>query len=108
MEWSGGNTFRIYVQEDEGNLREIFSTTIPIHLPGVSGLPGGGHAPIAVLNEKADGYYVLVMSPNSNIMRYDAESGKYDFAPPLNELGKAADFIDYEYLTHTLGEYSEI
>lgn len=99
---SGGNTFRIYVQEDEGNLREIFSTTIPIHLPGVSGLPGG-HAPIAVLNEKADGYYVLVMSPNSNIMRYDAESGKYDFAPPLNELGKAADFIDYKYLTHTLG-----
>lgn len=97
---SGGNTFRIYVQEEERTLREIFSITTPIHLPDVSGLPGG-HAPIAVLNEKVDGYYVLVMSPNSTIMRYDADSGEYHSAPPLSELGKAADFIDYEYLTHT-------
>ncbi len=96
---SGGNTFRIYVQEEEETLREVFSVTMRMHLPDVSGLPGG-HAPIAVLNEKVDGYYVLVTSPNSNIMRYDADSGEYHFAPPLSELGTAVDFIDYESLTH--------
>ncbi|MBD5530632.1 MAG: hypothetical protein HDQ98_00305 [Lachnospiraceae bacterium] len=94
---SAGDELEIYVQEEEGTLRKIFGLTIPLHLPEISGLPGG-HAPIAVLNEKVNGYYVLVLPENCDIVKYDADRECYDFEFLISDLGKAADFIDYESL----------
>ena len=78
---SGGNTFRIYVQEEEGTLRKIFSVTTRIH--NVSELPGG-HAPIAVLSERINDYYMLVLPgnrilPGSRILKYDSDSDCYQY-----------------------------
>lgn len=69
---SGGNSVRIYVQEEGGTLKQVLSITSRLH-------QGDGiHARFTVLNEKTDGYYAIVL-PSNRILRYDSDTDWYEF-----------------------------
>ena len=72
---SGGNTVMIYTQEESRSLRKILDITVRLDEPD---LPDG-HAPIAVLDEKTDGYYAIVLPGSNRILRYDKERDWYEF-----------------------------
>lgn len=75
--WSGtaGNSVRIYVQEEEGSLKQVFHVTARVsetYMPN-------GHAPVTILNEKADGYYAFVLPWTKNrVWSYNKEKEWYD------------------------------
>ena len=73
---SGGNYVCIYVQENDGLLKEVFSITMRLHEYAWS----NEHSPIAILDEKDDGYYAFVAVGTNRIHRYDKEEGRYVFA----------------------------
>lgn len=76
--WSGsaGNQVEIYIQEEDSSLRRVLHITIRIH----NSDDADGHAPFAVLNETANGYYAIVLPWSSRILRYDKEKDWYVFS----------------------------
>lgn len=70
---SGGSSVQIYVQENNGSLRNVLSIHARLH-----NYPDGSHARFTVLNEKEDGYYAIVL-PSNRILRYDGNTSKYKF-----------------------------
>ena len=76
--WSGtgGNHVAIYIQESNGLLNEVFSITMRLHEYAWS----NEHSPIAILDEKDDGYYAFVAVGTNRIHRYNKEKGRYVFA----------------------------
>ncbi|MDE5866307.1 MAG: hypothetical protein K2H31_06890, partial [Lachnospiraceae bacterium] len=75
--WSGtgGNHVAIYIQESNGLLSEVFSITMRLHEYAWP----NEHSPMAILDEKNDGYYAFVLVGNSHIVRYNKERGRYVF-----------------------------
>lgn len=69
---SGGNSVRIYMQEESGTLRLALSITARLHEDGI-------HARFTILNEKTDGYYAIVLPGSNRILRYDSDTGWYEF-----------------------------
>lgn len=68
---SHGNPIEIYVQED-GALRKVFDVVDCVH-------GAKEHAPIAVLAERTDGFYAIVLPyAKSNIWIYNGETGMYE------------------------------
>ncbi len=70
---SGGNSVRIYIQEEGGTLKKVRSITVPLHEYD------GTHARFTILNEKTDGYYAIVLPGSNRILRYDSDTGRYEF-----------------------------
>ena len=56
--WSGsrGNSSMIYISEEDGSVKQVFSVTARIF----DNYESKEYAPVAVLNEKVDGYYSIV------------------------------------------------
>lgn len=74
-EGSGGNHVSIYIQESDGSLSRVFSITMRLN---ESAWPNE-HAPMAILNEKDDGYYAFVLVGTNQIMRYHEGKNRYEF-----------------------------
>lgn len=75
--WGGvsGNSLMIYVQEEDGVLKQVFSVSAQNHQQDGA----NGHAPVVVLNERTEGYYALVLPWTQNrVWSYDREQGRYD------------------------------
>ena len=72
---SGGNVVRIYIRENEESLRKILDLNVRLHEPNYP----NQHAPIAILNEKSDGYYAIVLPESNHILRYDKDTEWYEF-----------------------------
>ena len=72
---SGGNSVVIYVQTSRGSLRRVFTVTMRLHDEYLL----NAHAPVAVLDEKTDGFYAIVLPGSNRIIRYDKETGGYEF-----------------------------
>ena len=72
---SAGNMVRIYIQEADGRLSEALSITMRL----INSDNPTGHEAFTVLNEKTDGYYAIVTIFYNRILRYDRETGKYEF-----------------------------
>lgn len=72
---SGGNNVDIYVQTSRGSLRRVFIVTMRLHDENLI----NAHAPVAVLDEKTDGFYAIVLPGSNRIIRYDKETGYYEF-----------------------------
>lgn len=78
MAWSGsaGITVRIYVQEDDGCLRKVFGVSSRVN---DSCSEDNYYAPVAILDEKTDGYYAFVLPWTENrVWRYDKEEDWYE------------------------------
>jgi len=75
--WQGqaGNNVDIYVQRKNGTLRRVFSVTMRLNLDNLL----NAHAPVAVLDEKTDGFYAIVLPGSNRILRYDKETCWYEF-----------------------------
>lgn len=69
---SGGNTVEIWIQE-EGGVRKVLDITTRLH----NSL--SDHGMLTVLDEKTGGYYAIVLPESNYILRYDEETGQYDF-----------------------------
>ena len=65
----------IYVQTSRGSLRRVFTVTMRLHDENLL----NAHAPVVVLDEKTDGFYAIVLPGSNRIMRYDKETGYYEF-----------------------------
>ena len=72
---SGGNVVRIYIRENEESLRKILDLNVRLHETNYP----NQHAPIAILNEKSDGYYAIVLPESNYILRYDKDTDWYEF-----------------------------
>lgn len=72
---SGGNHVDIYIQESDGSLNEVFSVTMRLYETAWS----NEHSPMAILDEKDDGYYAFVLVGSNYIVRYNKERGRYVF-----------------------------
>jgi len=72
---SGGNHVDIYIQTRHGSLRRVFSVTMRLH----NGYLLNAHAPVAVLDEKTDGFYAIVLPGSNRILRYDKDTRHYEF-----------------------------
>lgn len=72
---SGGNVVRIYIRENEESLRKILDLNVRLHETNYP----NQHAPIAILNEKSDGYYAIVLPESNHILRYDKDTDRYEF-----------------------------
>lgn len=72
---SGGNVVRIYIRENEESLRKILDLNVRLHETNYP----NQHAPIAILNEKSDGYYAIVLPESNHILRYDKDTEWYEF-----------------------------
>ncbi|MCM1232906.1 MAG: hypothetical protein NC489_22500 [Ruminococcus flavefaciens] len=73
---SGGNSIRILVQEEKGSLKQVLRLTVRLHEENMP----YEHAAVAVLDEKTDGYYAIVLPGSNRILRYDKEMEKYVFS----------------------------
>ena len=75
--WSGtaGNHVCIYIQKSDGTLSSVFSITMRLY----DYVSRYDHSPMAILDEKDDGYYAFVLVGNNRIIRYNKEEKKYQF-----------------------------
>lgn len=71
---SAGNTVEIYTQEEGGTVRKV----LDIHLRLMNPYLPTGHEAFAVLDEKTDGYYALVLPESNHILRYDKQKDGYE------------------------------
>lgn len=71
---SGGNHVEIDVQEEDGTFRKVLDIVLRIH-----GDDSDGHEALTVLDEKTDGFYAIVTPFYNHILRYDKETGWYEF-----------------------------
>lgn len=71
---SGGNHVEIDVQEEDGTFRKVLDIVMRLH-----GDDPDGHEALTVLDEKTDGYYAIVTPFYNHILRYDKETGWYEF-----------------------------
>lgn len=69
---SAGQSVEIYIQEEGGTVKEVLAIHDRLHLSDDI------HARVAVLNEKTDGYYAIVL-PSNHILRYDSNTDRYEF-----------------------------
>lgn len=72
---SGGNNVDLYVQTGNGSLKRVFTVTMRLE----NRYLWNGHAPVAVLDEKTDGFYAIVLPGSNRILRYSQETGWYEF-----------------------------
>lgn len=72
---SGGNTVRIFVQNNDATLKEVLYIIVRLE---DSYMPYG-HAPLAVLKEKTAGFYAIVLPGSNRILRYDKNTEGYEF-----------------------------
>ena len=72
---SAGNTVELYIQEEEGTVREVLDITLRLINP----YSLTGHETLTVLDEKTDGYYAIVLPESNRILRYDKEKDWYKF-----------------------------
>lgn len=72
---TGGNSVDIYIQKSDGSLSRVFSITMRLY----DYVSPYDHSPMAILDEKDDGYYAFVLVGNNRIIRYDKEKGRYEF-----------------------------
>ena len=75
---SGGHVVNIFIQEMDGTLRKILGINLRLH----SGYDEEGkdtHSRFTVLDEKTNGYYAIVLPESNRILRYDKETGCYEF-----------------------------
>ncbi|MBD5548619.1 MAG: DUF4163 domain-containing protein [Lachnospiraceae bacterium] len=72
---SGGNTVRIYIQDKDESLRQVLDITVRLHEPNIP----NEHDAIAVLDEMTGGYYAIVLPGTNRILRYDENTGGYEF-----------------------------
>ncbi len=72
---SGGNHVAIYIQTRNGSLRRVFTVTMRLYNEFLL----NAHAPVAVLDEKTDGFYAIVLPGSNRILRYDKETCQYEF-----------------------------
>ena len=68
--------YNLFDFNDDGLLKEVFSITMRLHEYAWL----NEHSPIAILDEKDDGYYAFVAVGTNRIHRYDKEKGRYLFA----------------------------
>lgn len=70
---SSGNYVKFLTKNEEGNSDDIFKVTAELYDYK------GGYWPVAVLDEKTDGYYKIIFPWSDNrIWEYDEEKGHYD------------------------------
>lgn len=72
--WNGssGNLVEIYEKADNGNLKEIYTVIAEVYSHN------GEYWPIAILEEKTNGYYDFVLPwSNNRIWKYNAETDQY-------------------------------
>ncbi|MCM1385919.1 MAG: hypothetical protein NC231_01215 [Bacillus sp. (in: Bacteria)] len=72
---SGGNNVEIYIQKSDGSLSEVFSITMRLN----DDVSPYDHSPMAILDEKDDGYYAFVLVGSNRIIRYNGEKDRYEF-----------------------------
>lgn len=72
---TGGNSVVIFIQESDASLSRVFSITMRLHEYAWP----NEHSPMAILDEKDDGYYAFVLVGNNHIVRYNKERGRYVF-----------------------------
>lgn len=72
---TAGNSVEIYVQKNNGSLSRVFSITMRLY----DYASPYDHSPMAILDEKDDGYYAFVLVGNNRIIRYDEEKNGYEF-----------------------------
>lgn len=80
--WSGtaGNHVCIYIQKSDGTLSSVFSITMRLY----DYVSRYDHSPMAILDEKDDGYYAFVLVGNNRIIRYNKEEKKYQFEDEID------------------------
>lgn len=71
---TAGNSVVIFIQESDASLSRVFSITMRLHEYAWP----NEHSPMAILDEKDDGYYAFVLVGNNRIIRYN-EEGRYKF-----------------------------
>ena len=69
------NLVRIYIQEKNGTLRCVFEGRIHLYDYDMR----YSHVPLAVLEEKSGSYYILALPESEIILKYNEESGKYEY-----------------------------
>lgn len=72
---SAGHGVKIIIQEEEGKYRSAGDFILRLG----SSYSVDRHSGLAVLEEKNNGFYALVVSEYSRILRYDQETGCYKF-----------------------------
>lgn len=72
---SAGNTVRIYIQEPNEQLRLVLDITMRL----LNSDNSTGHEMFTVLDEKTDGFYAIVTIFYNRILRYDKQTGRYEF-----------------------------
>ncbi|MBD5493449.1 MAG: TipC family immunity protein [Lachnospiraceae bacterium] len=69
------NLVRIYIQEKNGTLRCVFEGRIHLYDYDMR----YSHVPMTVLEEKTGGYYILALPEAETLLRYNEESGEYEY-----------------------------
>lgn len=73
---SAGHSVEIYVGKEEGGVKKVLGLTLRYHNDNMP----SGHERFTVLNEKTCGFYAIVIPGGTNrILRYDPETGHYEF-----------------------------
>lgn len=93
------NTIRIYMQEQNGTLREVFEDFVYFCKPDYQ-------PPVAVLAERVDGCHLLALpSGDNSILKYDEEKNRYEFAEIESNAEETAE--DEIHVGMTEKEYIE-
>ncbi|MDE5866778.1 MAG: hypothetical protein K2H31_09300, partial [Lachnospiraceae bacterium] len=69
------NLVRICIQEKNGTLQCVFEGRIHLYDYDMR----YSHVPMTVLEEKTGGYYMLALPEAETLLRYNEESGKYEY-----------------------------
>lgn len=72
---TAGHCVEVFVGKEEGSAEEIFHATLRFHNENMP----FGHERFTVLNEKTGGFYAIVLPGSNRILRYDLETGGYEF-----------------------------
>lgn len=109
FEGSHGNSFEIYVQENDGSLKQVFSVTSWIHYEEHS------HYPIAILDDSNAGYHTFVLPWVNTIWSYDEKDEWYrgrDCRKPTDYDSIFCDaemiFLEIAKNPNTSGKYANI
>ena len=72
---TAGHCVEVFVGKEERSAEEIFHATLRFHNENMP----FGHERFTVLNEKTGGFYAIVLPGSNRILRYDLETGGYEF-----------------------------
>lgn len=72
---TAGHCVELFVGKEDGSAEEILHVNLHFHNENMP----SGHERFTVLNEKTGGFYAIVLPGSNRILRYDLETGGYEF-----------------------------